>query len=82
MLGDVVISVPQARRQAIEVGRQLDDELVSLLVHGVLHLCGYDHERGEKEAVRMHRRERQLLRAIGPAPRLVIHRTVKTERRP
>ena len=82
MLGDVVISVPQARRQAIEVGRQLDDELVSLLVHGVLHLCGYDHERGEKEAVRMHRRERQLLTAIGPAPRLVIHRTLKTERRP
>jgi len=82
MLGDVVISVPQARRQALEVGRQLDDELVSLLVHGVLHLCGYDHERGEKEAARMHRRERQLLRAIGPVPRLVIHRTLKTERRP
>jgi probable rRNA maturation factor len=82
MLGDVVISVPQARRQALEVGRQLDDELVSLLVHGVLHLCGYDHERGDKEAARMHRRERQLLRAIGPVPRLVIHRILKTERRP
>lgn len=82
MLGDVVISVPQARRQAIEAGRKLDDELVSLLVHGVLHLCGYDHERGEKEAARMHRRERQLLRAIGPVPCLVIYRTVKTERRP
>jgi probable rRNA maturation factor len=82
MLGDVVISVPQARRQAVEVGRQLDEELVSLLVHGVLHLCGYDHERDEKEAARMHRRERQLLRAIGQAPRLVIHRTVKTNRRP
>lgn len=81
MLGDVVISVPQARRQAIEVGKRLDDELVSLLVHGVLHLCGYDHERGEKEAARMHRRERQLLRAIGPAPRVVIHRTLKMERR-
>ena len=82
MLGDVVISVPQARRQAIEAERQLDDEIVSLLVHGLLHLCGYDHERSEKEAARMHRRERQLLRAIGPAPRLVIHRTLKTERRP
>ena len=82
MLGDVVISVPQARRQAIEAGRQLDEEIVSLLVHGLLHLCGYDHERSEKEAARMHRRERQLLRAIGSAPRLVIHRTVKTERRP
>lgn len=81
MLGDVVISVPQALRQAIEAGGQPDDEIVSLLVHGVLHLCGYDHERGEKEAARMHRRERQLLRAIGPVPRLVIHRTSKQERR-
>ncbi|MBH0179499.1 MAG: rRNA maturation RNase YbeY [Nitrospira sp.] len=81
MLGDVVISVPQARRQAIEAGGQLDKEIVSLLVHGVLHLCGYDHERDEKEAARMHRRERQLLRVIGSAPRLVGHRTVKTERR-
>jgi rRNA maturation RNase YbeY len=82
MLGDVVISVPQARRQAIEGGRLLDDEVVSLLVHGVLHLCGYDHERSEKEAVRMHRRERQLLTVIGPAPRLVIHRTLKMKMRP
>jgi ssRNA-specific RNase YbeY (16S rRNA maturation enzyme) len=50
-------------------------------VHGVLHLCGYDHERSEKEAARMHRRERQLLRAIGPVLCLVVHRTSKKERR-
>lgn len=81
MLGDVVISIPQALRQAIEAGGQLDDEIVSLLVHGVLHLCGYDHERGEREAALMHRRERQLLRAIGPVPRLVIHRASKKKRR-
>lgn len=64
MLGDVVISVPTARRQAIAAGRTLDEELAWLLVHGILHLCGYDHERSEKEACRMHRRERMILRSI------------------
>lgn len=64
MLGDVVISVSTAWRQAIEAGRSLDEELTWLLVHGILHLCGYDHERSEKEARRMHRRERMLLRSI------------------
>lgn len=68
MLGDVAISIPTARRQAKEAGRSLDEELTSLLVHGVLHLCGYDHERGEKEARRMHRRERMILRSIARLP--------------
>ena len=64
MLGDVVISVPTAWRQAKEAGRSLDEELAWLLVHGILHLCGYDHVRSEKEARRMHRRERMILRSI------------------
>jgi probable rRNA maturation factor len=63
-LGDVVISVPTAWRQAREAGRSLDDELTWLLVHGILHLCGYDHERSDKEARRMHRRERMVLQSI------------------
>ena len=63
MLGDVVISVPTAWRQAMEAGRSLDDELAWLLVHGILHLCGYDHE-SKKEARRMHRRERMILQSI------------------
>jgi probable rRNA maturation factor len=45
-----------------------------LLVHGVLHLCGYDHERNEREAARMARRERTLLRMISPVPRLATFR--------
>jgi rRNA maturation RNase YbeY len=69
MLGDVVISVPTARRQAKEAGRSLEEELAWLLVHGILHLCGYDHERGEKEARRMHRRERMILRSIARLPK-------------
>lgn len=64
MLGDVVISVPTACRQAMEAGRSLDEELAWLLVHGILHLCGYDHERSEREARRMHRRERMIQRLI------------------
>ena len=53
MLGDVVISVPTARRQAKEGRRSLSEELAWLLVHGVLHLCGYDHERSDAEARRL-----------------------------
>ena len=74
LLGDVVISVPTALRQAREAGGSQDDELATLLVHGVLHLCGYDHERNKKEAARMHRRERAILQMIGPMPRLVTSR--------
>ena len=69
MLGDVVISVPTAWKQAIEAGRSLDEELAWLLIHGILHLCGYDHERSEKEARRMHRRERMIQRSIARAPK-------------
>jgi rRNA maturation RNase YbeY len=80
MLGDVVISVPMALRQARDAGRSPDDELAALLVHGVLHLCGYDHERSKKEADRMHRRERAILRRISPVPRLVTRRAGRKHR--
>jgi rRNA maturation RNase YbeY len=63
-LGDVVIAVPTAVRQAKQGRRSLNEELSVLLIHGILHLCGYDHERGEKEARRMHRRERMILRSL------------------
>lgn len=43
VLGDVVISLPTARRQAKETARELNDELALLWVHGLLHLLGYDH---------------------------------------
>jgi probable rRNA maturation factor len=42
-LGDVVVSIPQAKRQALELGKTLKAELALLVVHGVLHLLGYDH---------------------------------------
>lgn len=67
LLGDIVISVPTAMRQAKEAGRSLNEELASLLVHGVLHLCGYDHEKSKREALRMKRREMAVLRSLNTA---------------
>ncbi|HYH84062.1 MAG TPA: rRNA maturation RNase YbeY [Pyrinomonadaceae bacterium] len=59
-LGDVVISVEQAARQAAENGLELDEEISQLILHGVLHLCGYDHERdgGEMNALELKLRRR------------------------
>jgi rRNA maturation RNase YbeY len=80
MLGDVVISVPTALRQAREVGRTPEEEMAALLVHGILHLCGYDHERNEQEAARMRRREETVLRTIRPVPRLLVSRVEQGKR--
>jgi probable rRNA maturation factor len=63
VLGDIVIAVPTAARQAAEAGHALGREIEFLLVHGLLHLLGYDHERGG-EARRMKRREIQLLKRL------------------
>lgn len=71
LLGDVVISVHAALRQANARHHSVDEELAVLLIHGILHLCGYDHERGEPEARRMRRRELILRRLVHPLPRLV-----------
>ncbi len=72
LLGDVVISLPQAIRQSRRHQRGIDHEFVVLLIHGILHLCGYDHERSEREARRMSRRERAVLNAVGRIPRLLV----------
>lgn len=71
LLGDVVISLPQAARQARTHGLSLNRELAQLLIHGILHLLGYDHERGPGEARRMRRKEETVLRAVSPLPTLV-----------
>lgn len=66
MLGDIVISVPAAARQARGGGQSFAAELDRLLVHGLAHLLGYDHERGREEARRMKRKEHQLLKRLSP----------------
>ena len=72
LLGDVVISVPTARRQAKAFNHSLDEELLRLLIHGVLHLVGYDHERSRHQARRMHQKEMELFDALTPLPSLVV----------
>lgn len=63
LLGDVVIGVEAAARQARAAHRGLDRELAHLLIHGVLHLLGHDHE-ADDEARRMRAEERRLRRAL------------------
>ena len=64
LLGDVVISVPMARRQAAELGHGLREELRRLLVHAVLHLLGFDHERGPRDAALMAQKEQAILKTL------------------
>ncbi len=63
-LGDIVICVPKAVIQAKEYGTSVRQEIRRLLVHGLLHLLGYDHELGSYQRVKMKKKERELLDAI------------------
>ncbi|MHB8059027.1 MAG: rRNA maturation RNase YbeY [Desulfuromonadaceae bacterium] len=64
-LGDVLISADTAAREAEEGGMEFFARLSFLLLHGILHLCGYDHERsGEAEALKMQQKEQQLFRIL------------------
>jgi probable rRNA maturation factor len=65
-LGEIVISVAQAARQAGEAGHSLASELRLLVIHGYLHLLGYDHEVDDG---RMMRLQARLARALVPAAR-------------
>ena len=60
-LGDVVISVEQAARQAKENGLTIDEEIAQLILHGLLHLCGYDHATDNGEMNRLELRLRKKL---------------------
>lgn len=65
LLGDVVISAETAARDAAEAGTSFESELYFLLLHGVLHLLGYDHERGTAaEAEKMEAKERDVFALI------------------
>jgi len=67
VLGDVVISVDTAARQAAARDATLADEVRVLLAHGILHLLGYDHERSPAEARRMFGKQRALLAKLARA---------------
>lgn len=64
VLGDIVISLDTAERQAPRYGHSLEAEVERLLVHGVLHLLGHDHVHGGRQAGRMKDEEARLLAAV------------------
>ncbi|MQM16932.1 hypothetical protein Taro_049895 [Colocasia esculenta] len=64
-LGDIVISVETAARQAVERGHTLLDEIRILVVHGLLHLLGFDHEISEEAEIEMEREEEVILGSLG-----------------
>lgn len=70
LLGDLVISVETAEREAVEAGITLDERMSQLMVHGILHLVGFDHELGEDEAMEMEQKSLELLRLIETNPDL------------
>jgi len=63
-LGDVMISLEMTETEAKLYQREMPEQLLILLIHGILHLLGYDHERSDAEEKRMTRRERFILKRI------------------
>ena len=61
MLGEIFVSIPKMKGQAIEYGHSETRELSFLVVHGILHLLGYDHTLGKKEEEEMFRRQELVL---------------------
>ena len=60
-IGEIVISLSRARAQAHKFGNTFSEEVERLLVHGLLHILGYDHEKSKKEAAKMFRLEDGIL---------------------
>jgi len=64
MLGDVVISVDTALRESKEFGESVENTIDRLLIHGILHILGYDHEKSAEKARMMEKEERRLMTLI------------------
>jgi probable rRNA maturation factor len=64
VLGDIVVNLHQAKRQAAELGCSFTAELKRLLIHGLLHLIGYDHEKGARYEREMTKKENDLFMKI------------------
>ena len=64
ILGDIIISIPKAKEQAVEYGHSFERELGFLAVHGLLHLLGYDHGTNEEEQI-MFGKQEEILQKFG-----------------
>jgi len=67
-LGDVVISAETARRDAEEIGKKAEEEILFLLIHGILHLTGYDHGATKGERLYMEAKEREIFSLLKHPP--------------
>jgi probable rRNA maturation factor len=65
LLGDIVVSIDKASEQAENFGHDLKREMVNLIAHGMLHLLGYDHEKGKASYGLMKEREEKVMAAMG-----------------
>ena len=70
LLGDIVISAEKAEQEAAKAGITTEERLSQLLVHGILHLVGYDHEKGNIQAKEMEAKSLDLIRLIENNPEL------------
>ncbi len=68
-IGSVVINVDCAKEKALELGHKIDDEIVLLFIHGLLHLLGFDHECDDGE---MREREKQLIEEFSLPKSLIL----------
>ena len=66
ILGDIAVSLDIAKVQAKEHGLDFKEEIILLLIHGILHLLGYDHERSKKEETKMRNKTRELFKLVFP----------------
>lgn len=64
LLGDVVISTETAKREASESRIKVETRIDQLLVHGILHIFGYDHESNEVDAAKMANKAAELLKLV------------------
>lgn len=79
MLGDIIIARETVEREALDEGKPFENHLTHLIVHGFLHLLGYDHQT-EEEAEEMERRERDILHALAiPDPYAVSGLHIETD---
>lgn len=70
LLGDVVIGCDTAQKEADNAGISLEERLSQLLIHGILHLMGFDHEQGPTQARQMEDKSLEILKKIETNPQL------------